>query len=474
MRLPAIFRTSVFQLTILYVVLFGVSVVSLGWFIYFSTVGVIQRETYETIRTEVNGLLQSFRDDRIFGPRAANIIYSRIEQPGNERAYYLFVRPNRTVWVGNMAGWRPEFEDVNRFIAFEFNRPTDDGIETIPIIAVVVPIPELPGYRLLVGREVSELERLKQNFLRASIYGLGLTMALAFAGGLGLALSSQKRVAELSRATRRIIAGDLSQRLPIEGGRDEHTELAESVNSMLDQIEGLMAGLRHVGDSIAHDLRGPLTRLRTRLEQLASEESPSQESVEDCLAQADGVLATFSALLRIARVETGAYRKAFATIDLGAIANDVADLYQATADDKLVEIRRRIASQTMVFGDRELLAQAMTNLLDNALKYTPVGGHIDLEVKRINDRIVVVVADSGPGIPPESREKVLERFARLDESRSMPGNGLGLALVRAVSDQHDGRLVLTDNGPGLRVTLSLPVNDRGSDTGKAGPESAAG
>jgi signal transduction histidine kinase len=226
---------------------------------------------------------------------------------------------------------------------------------------------------------------------------------------------------------------------------------------MLDQIEHLMAGLRHVGDSIAHDLRGPLTRLRTRLERLSEENSPTPEQVRECLEQADGVLATFNALLRISRVETGAYRSAFATIDLSEIIDDVADLYQATADDKLVELRRRVVDNALVYGDRELLAQALTNLLDNALKYSSAGGNIDLEIRKKADRIIVTVGDSGPGIPTEDRERVLQRFARLDESRSMPGNGLGLALVRAIADQHDARLVLSDNAPGLRVTLTLPA-----------------
>ncbi len=201
-----------------------------------------------------------------------------------------------------------------------------------------------------------------------------------------------------------------------------------------------------------------MTRLRTRLELLAEEETPSREQVAECLDQADRLLATFNALLRIARIETGAYRRAFGTVDLAAIATDVADLYQATADDKLVELRRRIIDDAHVFGDRELLAQALTNLLDNALKYTPAGGHIDIELRRKPDGLDLVVADSGPGVPAEARERVLQRFARLDESRSSPGSGLGLALVRAVADQHDARLTLTDNAPGLRVTLSLPAN----------------
>jgi signal transduction histidine kinase len=225
---------------------------------------------------------------------------------------------------------------------------------------------------------------------------------------------------------------------------------------MLDQIESLLSGLRHVGDSIAHDLRGPLTRLRSRLEMLSHEEQPSHDSIEACMAQADGLLATFNALLRISRVESGAYRRAFARIDLTAIARDVAELYQATADDRRIDLNCRAVDGAFVFGDRELLAQALTNLLDNAFKYSSAGGHIDIDLRRNDDRIVLSVADSGPGIPPGDRERVLQRFARIDEARSKPGNGLGLALVKAVADQHDAKLWLTDNAPGLRVTVSLP------------------
>ena len=376
--------------------------------------------------------------------------------------------PNGRKIAGNLEGL-PATEVNDGWTEFEI-RATDGQMvpvraSILPLIVQVVsrasaqPLAQSErdtGYRILVGREIRELTAINQRFIRGLTLGLGLTLLVAFAGGLALAISAQRHVVEMSRATRNIIAGDLSQRLPVIG-HDEHAELAKSVNSMLDQIEHLMGGLRHVGDSIAHDLRGPLTRLRTRLEALAAEPAPTRQSVEECLTQADGVLATFNALLRIARVESGAYRRAFANVDLGPIAADVAELYDATAEENLVEIRRHIADNSIVFGDRELLAQALTNLVDNALKYTPVGGHVDLEVKHAGDRIVVVVADSGPGVPAEARERVLQRFARLDESRSKPGNGLGLALVRAVCDQHDGKLVLSDNAPGLRVTMSLPA-----------------
>lgn len=468
MHLPAIARTSAFRLTILYIVLFGVSAAALGGFIYLTTVGYLQRQTDEVIETEINVLAEEASSQPTPSAQLRRLVQMIDERdeptggPSDERFAYLLVDrsavlrdPTAGQVIGNLKYWPAPANVIDDWI--EFDVTADDG-RTVPVRARILPVGSRtqPAYLLLVGREIRELTAINERFVRALVLGLGLTLLLALGGGLALAFSAQRQVAALSHTTRQIIAGDLSQRIPVEG-HDEHAELARSVNAMLDQIEGLMTGLRHVGDSIAHDLRGPLTRLRTRLERLAAEEAPSKQSAQECLAQADAVLATFSALLRIARVESGAYRRAFAVIDLGPVAEDVADLYQVTAEDNLVEIRRRITDNAMVFGDRELLAQALTNLLDNALKYTPVGGHVDFEVKRSGDQIVIVVADSGPGVPAEARERVLQRFARLDESRSKPGNGLGLALVRAVCDQHDGKLVLTDNGPGLRVTITLPA-----------------
>ena len=229
---------------------------------------------------------------------------------------------------------------------------------------------------------------------------------------------------------------------------------------MLDQIETLLGGIRHVGDSIAHDLRGPLTRLRTRLEMLVRESEPSKDSLEECLAQADGLLETFNALLRIARVESGAYRSAFANIDVSQIVLDVCELYQAAAENQDIALSMECASNAQVFGDRELLAQALTNLLDNAVKYTLSGGRIEVRLTHIDRRVCISVADSGPGIAPADRERVVARFARLDQARSKPGNGLGLALVRAVAQQHDGSLTLKNNAPGLIVFLELPAANR--------------
>jgi signal transduction histidine kinase len=253
------------------------------------------------------------------------------------------------------------------------------------------------------------------------------------------------------------MAGDLSRRAPLRGSDDEHDELAQNINAMLDQIEHLLEGMRHVGDSVAHDLRGPITRLRNRLETVAAADKPSREDLATCVAQLDQVLATFNALLRIARVESGAYRSAFTTVDLQPIVRDVCELYQAAAEERQITLQAETTEAVEVFGDRELLAQVLTNLVDNAVKYTPPGGAVRVELARQGDRALLRVADTGPGIPPDDRSRVLQRFTRLDRARSQPGNGLGLALVNAVTLQHHGRLTLGDNAPGLVVTLELPA-----------------
>ncbi|HEX7080669.1 MAG TPA: HAMP domain-containing sensor histidine kinase [Gammaproteobacteria bacterium] len=453
MRTPALFRTSVFQMTLVYMALFGVSVLALFTFIYWSTLGYLERQTEEIIEAETRGLAEQAERRGLVG--LIDVIGDRVRRDTEHRSVYLLVDAGLRPIAGNVARWPVELDRRGEWA--DFLKPEPDGGYT-PVRALALGVG--PGFRLMVGRDIRELERINEVFRRASIWGLSLTMGLALAGGLLVSWSAQRRVAQINRTTRQIMAGNMSQRVPVRGIGDEHDELAENVNAMLDQIEKLMAGLRHVGDSVAHDLRGPLTRLRTRLETLANEPAPSREGLAECVEQADALLATFNALLRIARIESGAYRSAFARIDLGAIVRDVCELYQAAAEERQIDLRCAYPPDAFVFGDRELLAQALTNLLDNAVKHAPEGGRITVDVtRRLRPRAAyaVRVADDGPGIPPEERERVLERFTRLDQSRSLPGNGLGLALVKAVAEQHEGRLALGDNAPGLVVELDLPA-----------------
>jgi signal transduction histidine kinase len=448
MQLPRLFRTSVFRLTLAYMALFALSVGALSAFIYWATLGYLETQTNAIIEAEINGLYETYERSSLRG--LADIIEERVARDTDDRSYYLLANAIGQRVAGNVPAW-PRGVDDARGQWVDFVQPNS----TIPVRAMLLPVGM--GFRLLVGRDIRELTAIRQVLRRASFYGITLTLALALVGGVLLALSAERRLAEINRTTRQIMAGDLSRRAPLKGSDDEHDELAQNINAMLDQIEHLLEGMRHVGDSVAHDLRGPITRLRNRLETVAAAEVPNRDDVADCVAQLDQVLATFNALLRIARVESGAYRSAFTTVDLQPIARDVCELYQAAAEDKDVKLLAETSGPVEVFGDRELLAQVLTNLVDNAVKYTPAGGTVRIGLERDGDTARLRVADSGPGIPPADRNRVLQRFTRLDRARSQPGNGLGLALVNAVALQHHGRLSLGDNQPGLVVTVDLPA-----------------
>jgi signal transduction histidine kinase len=448
MRLPRLFRSSVFRLTLGYMALFALSVGALSAFIYSSTLGYLDAQTNAIIEAEISGLYEQYERRGLRG--LADIIEERVARDPQRRSFYLLADAIGRRLAGNVSSWPAGVDDARgQWVDFvQYDSDT-------PVRAMLLRVG--PGFRLLVGRDIRELSEIRRVLRSASFYGITLTLGLALVGGLLLAMSAERRLAEINRTTRQIMAGDLSRRAPRRGTGDEHDELAQNINAMLDQIENLLAGMRHVGDSVAHDLRGPITRLRNRLETVASSEAPRREDVAECVTQLDQVLATFNALLRIARVESGAYRSAFATVDLERIVRDVCDLYQAAADERRVTLRCEAHASVDVFGDRELLAQVLTNLVDNAIKYTPEGGEVRVELARSGDTARLTVADTGPGIPAADRSRVLQRFTRLDQARSLPGNGLGLALVNAVTLQHHGRLTLGDNAPGLVVTVELPA-----------------
>ena len=448
MQLPRLFRTSVFRVTLAYMALFALSVGALSAFIYWATIGYLDTQTDAIIEAEITGLAEQY--DRRGLQGLADVIDERVQRDTEGRSYYLLANAIGQRVAGNVPAW-PRGLDDERAQWADFVQPNS----TTPVRARLLPVG--PGFRLLVGRDIRELTAIRQVLRRAAFYGITLTLALALVGGVLLAVSAERRLAEINRTTRQIIAGDLSRRAPLKGSDDEHDELAQNINAMLDQIENLLDGMRHVGDAVAHDLRGPITRLRNRLETVAEAEQPNREDLAACVAQLDQVLATFNALLRIARVESGAFRSAFTTVDLKPIVRDVCELYQAAAEERNVTLEAAAATSVEVYGDRELLAQVLTNLVDNAVKYTPTGGRVRIELERTGDTARLRVADSGPGISAMDRTRVLQRFTRLDRARSQPGNGLGLALVNAVTLQHHGRLTLGDNAPGLVVTVELPA-----------------
>ena len=278
----------------------------------------------------------------------------------------------------------------------------------------------------------------------------------------GLLMSNNvlQRVAQFNATSKRIMEGDLSQRIARSGTGDEFDELANNLNAMMEQIESLMKNIQHISDNIAHDLRTPLTRLRNRLEDLQQVAGSSeQEDIETCIADADGLLSTFASLLSIARIESGTYEAALSPVDIGQCVRDAFELYKALADEKSVSLDCDAPGTFEVRGDRNLLFQAITNLVDNAIKYTPSGGEVAMNLERIAGRVMLTVADSGPGIPEDMHDEVLQRFFRLDKSRSEPGAGLGLSLVKAIALRHDIDIQLDDNQPGLVVRLIFPTDN---------------
>ena len=313
------------------------------------------------------------------------------------------------------------------------------------------------GFRLLVGRDLDELMAVERLIFEAMIIGLLLTAVLGLAGGLVLSRRVLRRIEAINATSREIMAGQLHRRIPSRGRDDDFDQLSDNLNAMFGRIEDLMANVRQVSDNIAHDLKTPLSRLRVQLEmlreRLEGHDAEAESMAEQAIAEADGLLSTFSALLRIARVESGQRREGFGPVDLSRVVTDVAELYAPPAEEKGLNLVAYIEEEVHLTGDRDLLFQAVANLLDNAIKYSQAPAEITLQLVTDGEENIIWVRDRGPGIAAAQRDRVKHRFYRLEASRSTPGNGLGLSLVQAVATLHGGRLELSDHRPGLAAAL---------------------
>ena len=470
MRPIRLLDTTAFRLTLIYLGLFGVSALALLGYLYFATAGIMTRQTTETIQVEVAGLDEQYRIQGL--PRLRQVIEQRSAAQPHRASIYLLNDPAGGWVAGNINRWPDATPGEDGWLTFPVT-VQPDGLRTESRRAVALEFHLRGGYRLLVGREVEERLQLQTRIKHALSWGLGLTLLLGLVGGLVMSRGLLRRVDGINRTTRQIIKGDLSQRIAMNATRgDEFDQLAANLNAMLEQIERLLNGMRQVTDNIAHDLRTPLNRMRSRIEValLNDQENDVLKPVlEETLHDAEAMIATFNALLDIARAEAGSDRSAFEEIDLADIVRNVVDLYEPLAEDKKQTIDLTITSDQTMSANRHLLSQALANLLDNAVKYTPEGGRIAIS---ITPGPVIKVADSGPGIPADSHDDVLERFVRLDQTRSTPGNGLGLSLVNAVAKLHGATLTLDDNAPGLIVTFTFPPAERAglSKGGKPAPE----
>jgi signal transduction histidine kinase len=432
-------------------VLFAGSVLLLLGFLYWATVGYMADQTDATIEAEITGLAEQYQKGGLGS--LINILQERVERDPDSSSVYLLASPTFSPLAGNIDAWPDVETGSDGWLSFAF-KDTRAGGRIFQ--ARARPFLLAGGLHLLVGRDTRELRATQALIVRALVWGMMLTLALALAGSIVMSRSMLKRIERINQTSREIMAGDLQRRIDTMGTDDEFDQLAVSLNAMLDEIEHLMDGIRHVTDNIAHDLRTPLTRMRTRLEQLHAnldKENTNAAFVEQSIADADQLLATFGALLRIARIEAGGVRANFESVDLAALVQDAVELYDAVAEDKQIEINVQLDATPQVYGDRDLLFQAVINLLDNAIKHSPQAGRIALRLSEREGHPLLAISDSGPGIPEAERNKVLQRFYRMDRSRSQQGSGLGLSLVAAVAKMHNVRLEFGGNHPGLVAEL---------------------
>ena len=454
-----IVNTTAFKLSAIYFVVFAAFAIFFVVYVTYSTNQVLSRQLSQTIEAEFRGLAEQWNAGGLLA--LVNAIDARTRRPG--ASLYLLSDPAGRILAGNVA--EVPLQLMTQAVGEPITVPYEGAAG--PERMAMVQVARLPGgFSLLVGRDIAERDRFNGIVRQALGWAVALMIGLGLISWVFVSRRVLKRIDSIAATSRQIMAGDLGGRLEVTGTNDEFDRLAASLNAMLDRIESLLYGLKDVTDNIAHDLKTPLTRMRNRLEAVLAgpSDGPSNRAVlEATIDEADGLIRTFNALLMIARVEAGSPDGAMADIDAARIVEDVAELYEPVAEEARAKLTVDVAGPLPVRGSRELLSQAVANLIDNALKYARAkpGEERQLQVsvvaRREEDQAVIRVADDGPGISPADYDRVLQRFVRLEKSRSEPGSGLGLSLVAAVIRLHEGRIELGDNGPGLVVTLRLPL-----------------
>ncbi len=468
-------RTTSFRFTIVYVLVFAVSVALLGALFYQATFAVVSKQTDMMIDQDMNVLAELFA--AVGGGALVRVMKDRAAWR-DDGLYLLLSAPSGALLAGNLTSLPPEALRANEaFFNFSFERTRVDGAgreigveprEARGKIRRFRASPDAETSLLVfIARDISGREALRSQS-RGQITRIAIaTVLLGLVIGLLFSRSLLRRVDSVNRTARAIRDGDLSRRIALTGAGDELENLAINLNAMLDQIERLMNGMREVSDNIAHDLRSPLTRIKGRLaEALKGDDAARAEALRATLEDSERMLSTFNALLSIARIESGEAAGAMEPVDLAAIVAELAELYEPAAQDAGFALEVKTQPAPPVWGSRELISQAVANLLDNALKYAEGGSTIGIAVRRNrDDRVQLSVRDDGPGVPAGEREHVLKRFVRLEASRTSQGSGLGLSLVSAIARAHGASLTLSDaisspNPRGLNVTL----NFRSADT----------
>lgn len=448
------FRLSSARLTWLYVLVFAAGITVLLTSVYILTARVLDREVDAVIQAEVNGLIDDYRSGGLLQLIAT--LNHRADSWGRSGAVYLLANADGGRIAGNVASWPTHISTGDKWMEFEIDASEHGGIVAHPVRAQAFRLPG--GRQLLVGTDILERKRLASRLRSAMLWGIGLCVALSFLISYVYSQRVRRRVSAVAGTCENIMTGDLSQRLAIEGSRDEFDELSSTVNRMLERIEQQTEVLRTTFDSAAHDLRAPLYRARVRIEEALQHQDvagESRETMEATLAELDRVQRTLGTLLQIAQADGRARVMAQEDVDLTNLAREIVDLYQPEAGTHGISLTFQGGTPAILRGNQQLLAQALVNLVENALKYVPPQGRVAVSVQLENDEIVLRVADNGPGIPAEDRQRVLQPFVRLERDRQQIGSGLGLSLVAAVMRLHRAEVELLDNSPGLVVKCAM-------------------
>ena len=459
-------RSTTFRLALGFMGVFSASFLILGLFVYLQATSYLLANLQTGIEMNASDVIGAFRRDGVEG--LVSEIEARVQRDPQDRYIYLLVDRNCKPIAGRLDRQPPpalieqrceELISEEEWFDFELGEEVSPFMSSL-VFARLMPLSD--DFSLLYGSVMGELDILEETILAALLWGFVLMLLLGLSGSMLMSRNVAARLEKLNRTSREIRLGNLSSRMPVDSHHDEFDRLALNLNEMLDQIEALMEGIREVSNSIAHDLRTPLTRLHHDLEELLVRLPPEphlKENIEHAIAETDKLLRTFNALLSIAQIEAGSRRRDFEEVDLAHVITDVVEFYWPLAAEKGITLRRQIGNAAGFLGDQDLISQAISNLVDNAIKYTPPGGEVTVALEDGTRGHRLLIADTGPGIPESERENVFNRFYRLDAHRDSAGSGLGLSLVAAVAKLHDAAITLDSNNPGLRVSLDLPPDE---------------
>ncbi len=442
-----------FRIALMYLLFFLFSTLILFVFIYFTSTRSVTEQLDETLLSDRIAFAERFEFSGLNG--LIRLVNSRVQSQGHDAAYSL-ISDQQEIVAGNLANW-PSIPAPSGRLEFVLSPVSQRGVNAT-FRGEILSLPD--GYSLLIARSKSRIFEAQKKLIKTFIGATLITLILGLLGAYILSKRAVRRISSINRLCRSIVQGDFSKRLSVLTVQDDLDDLSVNINTMLDKIETLMQEIIQVSDNIAHDMRTPLSHLRLKLEAIQTQTSENELSyaqLGEAIAGADGIISTFNALLRISKIEAGKHSEKFKSLDLSALLEDVIELYSPLAEDKQQQISIQTGRDILMVGDRDLLFQAISNLLDNAIKYTPEQGHISIELRADNGSPEFKICDSGPGVPESELSELTRRYYRVDASRSLPGNGLGLSLVDAIARAHKARLIFSNNQPaGLCVSMVFP------------------